>query len=166
MTYMTATVAPSYYFKKKIGMAMGISKSGCPLGGMVYPFICYYLEANFGWKNSYLCLGIFSLICVVCGSFLKPLRIPSVRDHRKNGNIMPPTSDQSVIPNPVVLETEIVVDKPRRNPQFSRVATMTCNCQAINNKAFVLICIREFLGYIVADYVYYFMIGFVAKGKK
>ena len=73
MMYVPALIAPSCYFEKKRGLAMGLSRAGSSLGMIVYPVMCTKMEHLIGLQITYLVLGFVSIIGVISGSVMKPL---------------------------------------------------------------------------------------------
>ncbi len=53
------------WFKKKIGMMTGIVKMGTGLGMFILPLAVEGLISSYGWRNSYMILGIMGTIIVV-----------------------------------------------------------------------------------------------------
>jgi MFS family permease len=49
--------AVANWFKKKVGLAMGIAVCGFGASGLIVPVVVKLIEA-FGWRNAFLCLGI------------------------------------------------------------------------------------------------------------
>ena len=53
------------WFKKKLGMMTGIVKVGTGLGMFIMPLAANGLISSYGWRNSYMILGIVGVILVV-----------------------------------------------------------------------------------------------------
>lgn len=53
------------WFKKKLGMMTGIVKVGTGLGMFIMPLAADGLISSYGWRNSYMILGIMGIILVV-----------------------------------------------------------------------------------------------------
>ncbi len=53
------------WFKKKLGMMTGIVKVGTGLGMFIMPLAADGLISSYGWRNSYMILGIMGTIIVV-----------------------------------------------------------------------------------------------------
>lgn len=53
------------WFKKKLGMMTGIVKVGTGLGMFIMPLAADGLISSYGWRNSYMILGITGIILVV-----------------------------------------------------------------------------------------------------
>ena len=53
------------WFKKKLGMMTGIVKVGTGLGMFIMPLAAEGLISSYGWRNSYMIIGIMGIIMVV-----------------------------------------------------------------------------------------------------
>jgi len=60
----------SRWFEKKRGLALGIASSGGGLGTVVMPPFATYLISNFGWRISFMVMGLIALIFVISLSML------------------------------------------------------------------------------------------------
>ncbi|MFC1952690.1 MFS transporter [Chloroflexota bacterium] len=79
------------WFVKKRGLMSGVMKVGTGLGMTIIPPIASMLIARFGWRNSYLILGVLILVTTIpLAQFLKrdPREIGQLPDGEKpqNGN--------------------------------------------------------------------------------
>ncbi|OIJ13831.1 hypothetical protein BKP35_08625 [Anaerobacillus arseniciselenatis] len=73
-TLVTGSALVARWFEKKRGLAIGITMSGFPLGPMVFsPFITY-LVLTFGWRQSFILLGL------IIGLVLFPIILFLVKD--------------------------------------------------------------------------------------
>ena len=45
-------------FKDRRGLALGLANSGTASGTFIFPFIAYQLNESFGWRNTYLAMGL------------------------------------------------------------------------------------------------------------
>lgn len=60
------------WFEKSRGLALGLATAGTGIGGMVFPLLTNQLITLWGWRSSYLILGILMGAAVlVAGSFLR-----------------------------------------------------------------------------------------------
>ena len=72
------------WFTKRRGMMTGIVSSGIGIGTFIVPPISSWLISTFGWRNSFIILGIaVLLVCVLGAQFLK--RDPSQMGQRPYG---------------------------------------------------------------------------------
>lgn len=66
MSTVPATAAVSNWFKKRRGLAIGITSTGMGGGGFVMaPLIGGYLIPNFGWRVSYLALAFIIWVLII-----------------------------------------------------------------------------------------------------
>ncbi|KAG0057405.1 hypothetical protein BGZ83_010864 [Gryganskiella cystojenkinii] len=66
LTYFSAVAAPTHWFKRKRGLAMGIAASGSGLGGFFLAPLSQYLVDQLGLHWTLRILGLYCL--AVCGS--------------------------------------------------------------------------------------------------
>jgi len=64
-TYTVTMSTVSRWFDKKRGLALGIAGSGNGLGPMIMAPFATYLIFNFGWRMTYLVIGIIAWLIVV-----------------------------------------------------------------------------------------------------
>lgn len=117
-TYVVATSLISKWFKKRRGLALGIVTSGVGLGSILMAPIAAYLIGGFGWRTSFLALGIIAFVVMIpCSLFLK-------KAPEEEAN--PPESKQP-IPHPVSSHSQVTAVK-----QFSAL-------QAVKSRNFGLL---------------------------
>jgi len=64
--YVPASTVVSNWFKKRRGLAIGIMSTGIGISGIVLsPLIGGYLIPSFGWRVSYLALGILAVVFII-----------------------------------------------------------------------------------------------------
>ncbi|WP_084399146.1 MFS transporter [Henriciella aquimarina] len=74
------TYTPIYYivvtrwFRRRLGLALGITASGHGIGLMAAPVVTQALSAELGWRNTYVAIGIISVVAVLL------LRLLLIRD--------------------------------------------------------------------------------------
>lgn len=52
------------WFAKRVGIAVGITMTGFGLGGVISPVLAQWLIASYGWRQSFIILGLITLILV------------------------------------------------------------------------------------------------------
>ena len=70
---MPASVACTYYFEKRRGLARGISKCGYSIGGIVFPVLANAVLNKSGWKAMFYMFSCVSLTNCGFGCLLEPL---------------------------------------------------------------------------------------------
>ena len=69
---LTSTVTRWFTGNSKRGLMVGISVAGVGLGTMIFPPLARWLIDSFGWKTSYVVIGIAVLVIIMsCAQFLK-----------------------------------------------------------------------------------------------
>ncbi|MDP6510660.1 MAG: MFS transporter [Dehalococcoidia bacterium] len=67
---ITATVI--HWFQQSRGLALGITSVGTGIGGMIFPPLSNQLILMWGWRSSYLVLGLaMGAVVFIAGSFLR-----------------------------------------------------------------------------------------------
>ena len=72
---------------KQRALAQGIFNAGASIGNVVAPVVIVYLYAKFGWKATYLILGLVGLIWILPWLVInksKPLQHPWITEKEKN----------------------------------------------------------------------------------
>lgn len=72
---------------KQRALAQGIFNSGASIGNVIAPVIIVYLYAQFGWKSTYVILGVLGLIWVIPWLFINkttPNKHPWITEEEKN----------------------------------------------------------------------------------
>ena len=72
---------------KERAIAQGIFNSGASIGNVIAPFVIVYLYAQFGWKTTYIILGVAGLIWVIPWLFLNkstPEKHPWITEEERN----------------------------------------------------------------------------------
>jgi ACS family hexuronate transporter-like MFS transporter len=73
---------------KQRALAQGIFNSGASIGNVIAPVIIVYLYAQFGWKSTYIILGLLGLIWVlpwlIINKKTKPENHPWITEEEKN----------------------------------------------------------------------------------
>ena len=69
LMYLSIATAVTRSFPEKSGFALGVSTAGIGAGTMVIPVIASLLMVSYGWRGSYLILGIISLAILVPTSY-------------------------------------------------------------------------------------------------
>jgi len=62
------------WFTKKRGLALGLTVSGIGIGTFVWALLVNYFIYHYGWRNSYVLMGVITGIVLVVSSFL--IRVP------------------------------------------------------------------------------------------
>ncbi len=71
-TFVPANSIIARWFVKRRGMMTGIVLSGSPLGTMIMPPIARWLISLYGWRTSYIIVGIIALVLIILlAQFLK-----------------------------------------------------------------------------------------------
>jgi len=66
-----SSAAVSSWFARGRGAALGITTTGIGIGGLVFsPLIGAYLIPSFGWRDSYLFLGVLTWVLIIPGALL------------------------------------------------------------------------------------------------
>lgn len=77
MGIIPTSAAVSSWFAAGRGTALGITTTGIGIGGLVFsPFIGAYLIPTFGWRNSYLLLGLLVWLLIIPVALLVVKRAP------------------------------------------------------------------------------------------
>ncbi|MFC1970741.1 MFS transporter [Chloroflexota bacterium] len=63
--YPVLNVTVSRWFEKKRGLAMGIASSGRRLGQIFFPPLGAFLISRFGWRMSYLVMGLMAWLVIL-----------------------------------------------------------------------------------------------------
>jgi MFS family permease len=53
------------WFAKRVGIAVGITMAGFGLGGVISPVLSQWLISSYGWRQSFIILGLITLILVI-----------------------------------------------------------------------------------------------------
>jgi len=53
------------WFAKRVGTAMGITMAGFGLGGVISPVLAQWLISSYGWRQSFIILGLITFIIVI-----------------------------------------------------------------------------------------------------
>ncbi len=84
------------WFTKRRGMMSGIVKVGTGMGIFVMPLVASWLIANYGWRNSYVLLGISAMVGIVAAAqFLR--RDPSQKGLQPYGADEPGDDSSSLV---------------------------------------------------------------------
>ncbi len=86
-----AVVVVSNWFSKRRGTAIGIATAGVALGAMILVPSIGFIAENFGWRMSYLFMGLLVLIVDV------PLALFLVKDHPADVGLLPDGDDPSTV---------------------------------------------------------------------
>ncbi|UYV71566.1 hypothetical protein LAZ67_8003705 [Cordylochernes scorpioides] len=81
MMYLPAVVTVGLFFKKRLALATGIAVCGTGAGTFIIPIIINYFLVPYGWRFTFLVLGILNFSCVLPGlAFIKnkPPRVPPI----------------------------------------------------------------------------------------
>lgn len=83
--FVPAVALVPTYFKKRLGLALGITAAGSSMGGVIYPIVFYRLidRIGFGWTCraiGFISLGTLIVPCVVMKMRVKPPRARAVFD--------------------------------------------------------------------------------------
>lgn len=73
--FVSCYVIISQYFEKKRALATGIVASGTGVGVFAVAPICQSLLDAYDWRNTYrITAGYFSVVCILCLTFVPPMR--------------------------------------------------------------------------------------------
>ena len=73
--FVSCYVIISQYFDKKRALATGIVASGTGVGVFAVAPICQSLLDAYDWRNTYrITAGYFSVVCILCLTFVPPMR--------------------------------------------------------------------------------------------
>ena len=75
--YLPASVACNYFFKRRLGLATGISKTGYSIGGIIFPLLAHSLISISGWKAMFYMFSGTALINCGLGTVINS--IPQLR---------------------------------------------------------------------------------------
>ena len=67
-TPVLATLAR--WFDKKRGMAIGVSKVGAGIGIMIIPLLATWLITTFGWRDTYIIIGVVAAVGILSAGLL------------------------------------------------------------------------------------------------
>ena len=76
------------WFDRKRGLALGISLSGIGISGIVVPPVVQYLISSYGWRHTYLVMGLSVLLVSL------PLIFVLFREHPRTMGLRPDGSDE------------------------------------------------------------------------
>ncbi|MDP6100597.1 MAG: MFS transporter [Dehalococcoidia bacterium] len=72
ISFAPITTTVIHWFQKSRGLALGITSVGTGIGGMIFPPLANQLISMWGWRNSYLVLGLAMGTAVfLAGTFLR-----------------------------------------------------------------------------------------------
>ena len=91
-----STVVAKWFVRHR-ALALAITSTGIPLGGIVMAPLAALLIANFDWRNAFVIFGIITMVVLFIPSWLTMRRMPEDLGLRPDG--APP--DPSVRPEPV-----------------------------------------------------------------
>ncbi|MFC2002477.1 MFS transporter [Chloroflexota bacterium] len=77
------------WFIKRRGMMSGIVKMGAGVGMMTLPLVAAWLISDYGWRTSYIIIGISLFICIVSGAQLlrrDPAQMQQLPDGQETGH--------------------------------------------------------------------------------
>jgi len=75
LLYLPAIALLPTYFKKRLGMALGLAAAGSSTGGVIYPIVFYRLidRIGFGWTTRVL--GFIALVTLLVPAFVMKMRV-------------------------------------------------------------------------------------------
>ncbi|KAI8141127.1 major facilitator superfamily domain-containing protein [Fennellomyces sp. T-0311] len=97
LVFTTTMSAPTQWFNRRRGFAMGAITSGAGIGGIVYPFIINECTARYGigWTYriiGFLCLGLNALTCIfVKEKYPRNKKVKAAEDGETQPTVSPPT---------------------------------------------------------------------------
>lgn len=72
ISFAPITVTVIRWFEKSRGLALGITSVGTGIGGMIFPLLSNQLISLWGWRSSYLVMGILlGTAVLLAGTFLR-----------------------------------------------------------------------------------------------
>lgn len=95
---LVLTTAIANWFRKRVSRAMGLSIIGFGLGGLLLPVLDLLL-VSYGWRTTFVILGISTFICIGSLSFV-------FRHKPEQYGLLPDGDIKPVIPDSSVLSTE------------------------------------------------------------
>jgi MFS family permease len=106
---LTSTIAR--WFVKRRGMMTGIVLAGSSVGSMIMPPVARWLIATYGWRTSYIIMGIIALVFIIAAAqFLK-------RDPGKAG-LLPDGKTELRIESLDLQATDFSLSQSIRSKQF------------------------------------------------
>ncbi len=79
----------SRWFRRRRGLALGISVAGSSIGGFIAPLVIGWLFLNYGWRQSFLILGVFAMA-------IAPVFLLFLANHPKDKNqVQEPPGEQT-----------------------------------------------------------------------
>jgi MFS family permease len=104
---ITATVIR--WFEKSRGLALGITSVGTGIGGMIFPPLSTQLISLWGWRTSYLVMGILMGVAVlVAGTFLRTSpRDMGLLPYGARGSSMPAAPSPAANPAPLQADSTL-----------------------------------------------------------
>ena len=85
VSYLRTTAG---WYDRNLGLALGISNAGIGVGTMLIPFLCAYLIGSYGWRETYLALGIIAFAAWPVSFFLLRDPRPATTGVMMNGETL------------------------------------------------------------------------------
>lgn len=95
--FLPAIVSVGYYFEKKRAFATGIAVCGSGVGTFVLPPVIQYLIREYEWRVCVVYLAGITMLCIIFGSFFKPLRETVYLDEEEEEDQQEKTSQKPLL---------------------------------------------------------------------
>lgn len=85
-----STVQRWFHGKNKAGLALAIVISGAGVGGLIFAPLANYLIIGYGWRQSYLILGIITFLLIIIPAFIiksSPDKEDELKDYQQKPNL-------------------------------------------------------------------------------
>jgi len=111
-----ATVQRWFYGRERAGLALSIVVAGVGVGALVFAPLINYLIQNYGWRKTYLIIGILFLILIVSSSLVVGRKPPNVQS--------PPNKEKGIHAQAAMQDPTLL--SLLTHPSFIIVALSTC----------------------------------------
>lgn len=114
---VTSTVVAKWFIRHR-ALALAITSTGIPLGGILMAPLAAYLIAQFDWRNAFVIFGVLTLVVLLVPSWLKMRRMPEDLGLRPDGAATPEVQAAPATASP----TASVGNPPAVRPEGKRRA--------------------------------------------
>lgn len=110
---INATLVTAQWFVRRRGRAMAFMSLGATAGSAVLPPVCRALIDSYGWRETYMALGVMVWMLVIPAVLLFLRNTPEEMGLHPDGASQPPAEEQFRAPKSEVRDTRKVFSSPR-----------------------------------------------------